>query len=183
LADHDENVLSCGHTSKFYKVAKSENVPVADNMRHNIIQDPELANSKEIKIEPKNMDESIPVTFSGDAGVKKEGFLVPNISLIRQGDTIIVNGPINAYNINISTTETITTTNIDISSIIEKVSSSSNTPVEKEKVRDLLNQLSAEISSRPIPSILENLKTKFKEYFPIASPYIQMVTSAYIQNL
>jgi len=44
-----------------------------------------------------------------------------------------------------------------------------------EKVKDSLIQLNAELSSKPIPKILENLKAKFKEYFPLASPYIQQV--------
>jgi hypothetical protein len=152
-------------------------------MSYNIIQDPQLVNSNEIKIEAKNVGETIPVTVSGDPGIKKESLLIPSISLIKQGNTFIVNGPINAYNINISANETITTTVIDISSIIEKVSLSSNSIVEKEKIKEILNQVNADLPSKPVPKIVENLKTKFKEYFQLASPYIQLVIASYLQGM
>lgn len=183
LTDHDERFLSCGHTSKLYKKEISEDLHFAENVSYNIIRDPQLANSKQIKIEAKNVGEGIPATVSGDHGIRKEILLSPNISLIKQGDTFTVNGPIIAYNINISANESSTTTIIDITSIIEKVSSSSNSEVEKEKVKDLLIQLNTELPSKPIPNILENLKAKFKEYFPLASPYIQQVIASYLQGI
>jgi hypothetical protein len=134
-------------------------------------------NSKEIKIEAKNVGEAIPVTVSGDHGIRKNGFLSPNLSFIRHG------GPINAYNVNIGANPKITTTIIDISPVIEQVFSSSHNTEEKEKVKDLLIQLNAEISSKPIPNILDSLKAKFKEYFVLASPYIQQVIALYLQGL
>jgi hypothetical protein len=47
-------------------------------------------------MEAKNVDERIPVTVSGDDGITKESFLIPDLSFLRQGETIILNGPINA---------------------------------------------------------------------------------------
>ncbi len=152
LIDYDEQVLSCGHISKLRKIAKSEDVPVVDNVSYNIIQDPQLVNSKEIKIEAKNVGETIPVTVSGDHSIRKERFLIPNLSLLRQGDIFILNGPINAYNVNIGAIETIITTTTDISAIIEAVSSSSHSVVEKEKVKDILTQLNAELPSKLVCS-------------------------------
>ena len=100
LDEYDEQILSCGHTSKSYRrVPEVENVLIsghASKSKHiirNIIEDPQLANSKEIKIEAKNVDDKISVTVSGDNGIRKEGLLDPNFSLRKEGDIFILNSP------------------------------------------------------------------------------------------
>jgi len=40
LIDHDERVLSCGHTSKLYTKAISDDLPLGDNVSYYIIRDP-----------------------------------------------------------------------------------------------------------------------------------------------
>jgi hypothetical protein len=59
----------------------------------NIIENPRLSNSKEIKIESKNADIKVPVTVSGDNGVRIEGLFDPNFSLRKEGHTYILNNP------------------------------------------------------------------------------------------
>src|SRR5207249_2559798 len=82
LDDYDENILSCGHSYRLsIRAPAVEGVPAADHAartRHltrNIIDDPPLSSSKEIRIEAKNIDDRVPVTVSGDSGVRKEGLL------------------------------------------------------------------------------------------------------------
>jgi hypothetical protein len=94
LDNSEVKVLSCGH--RLHKTAPAvENVPIADqavrskHITRNIIEDPQLASSKEIKIEARNLDDKIPVTVSGDSGVRTEGLLDPNFSLQKEGSAYI----------------------------------------------------------------------------------------------
>lgn len=58
-------------------------------------------------------------------------------------------------------------------SIIDQVNSSEHSPEEKEMIKQILEIVRKEMATKPLPGILDNIKTKFKEYFPMATPYIQ----------
>jgi hypothetical protein len=165
LDDYDENILSCGHSYRLsIRAPAAEGVPTEDyaararHLTRNIIDDPQLASSKEIRIEAKNVDDKVPVTVSGDSGVRKEGLLDLNLLFRKQGDIFIVDRPtIYADTVNIgskdpttiSTNTSVTSTHIfsrntkivNISSIIEQVSYSSHSAEEKEKIKSILEEL------------------------------------------
>jgi len=72
---------------------------------------------------------------------------------------------------------------VNISSVIEQVSYSSHSTEEKEKIKSILEELNKGLDSKPLPGILDNLKEKFKDYFPLASPFIQQIIGREISGL
>jgi hypothetical protein len=78
----DEKVLSCGHLTILTKLFEV-----------NIAEIPQLLGSIGIEITPKTSG-GVPVTVSGDSGVKVDGFLDPRFSFTRIGDKVDFNGPV-----------------------------------------------------------------------------------------
>lgn len=85
---------------------------------------------------------------------------------------------------NITSTQNISQVNspFNITTIIDKVNSSDHSPEEKEMIRQILDLFQREFAKKPLPGILDELKAKFKDWFPIASPFIQQGIALYFQG-
>jgi hypothetical protein len=68
----------------------------------------------------------------------------------------------------------------DLQRVILEVDQSSHTLFEKEEIKKILMQFANEVQSKPLGSIISNLKDKFKPYFHVASPYLQMLFSYFL---
>ena len=53
---------------------------------------------------------------------------------------------------------------------------------EKEEIKKIVMQFANEVHSKPLGSIISNLKDKFKPYFHVASPYLQMLFSYFLRT-
>ncbi len=110
----------------------------------------------------------------------------------KEGHTYILNNPtIYADTVNFGTRDTTATSiNTNVISdqtishryIIDQVNSSPYSTEKKEKIKNILEELNKELNSKPLPDIFDNLKKKFKEYFPLASPFIQQIIGLHFQG-
>ena len=70
----------------------------------------------------------------------------------------------------------------DLQRVILEVDQSSHTSFEKEEIKKIVMQFANEVHSKPLGSIISNLKDKFKPYFHVASPYLQMLFSYFLRT-
>jgi hypothetical protein len=70
----------------------------------------------------------------------------------------------------------------DLEKVILEVEQSSLSLLEKEEIKKILGEFIGEIQSKPLDSIISCLKNKFKPYFHIASPYLQMLFSYFLRT-
>ncbi|MGA8914454.1 MAG: hypothetical protein WB474_00530 [Nitrososphaeraceae archaeon] len=70
----------------------------------------------------------------------------------------------------------------DLEKVILEVEQSSRSSLEKEEIKKILREFIGEIQSKPLDSIISCLKNKFKPYFHIASPYLQMLFSYFLRT-
>lgn len=68
----------------------------------------------------------------------------------------------------------------DLQRVILEVDQSSHTLFEKEEIKKILMQFANDVQSKPLGSIISNLKDKFKPYFHVASPYLQILFSYFL---
>ena len=66
--------------------------------------------------------------------------------------------------------------------VILEVEQSSRSLLEKEEIKKILREFIGEVQSKPLDSIISCLKNKFKPYFHIASPYLQMLFSYFLRT-
>jgi hypothetical protein len=70
----------------------------------------------------------------------------------------------------------------DLEKVILEVDQSSHSLLEKEEFKKILREFIGEVQSKPLDSIISSLKDKFKPYFHIASPYLQMLFSYFLRT-
>ena len=70
----------------------------------------------------------------------------------------------------------------DLEKVILEVEQSSHSLLEKEEIKKILREFIGEVQSKPLDSIISCLKNKFKSYFHIASPYLQMLFSYFLRT-
>ena len=70
----------------------------------------------------------------------------------------------------------------DLEKVILEVEQSSRSLLEKEEIKKILREFIGEVQSKPLDSIISCLKNKFKPYFHIASPYLQMLFSYFLRT-
>ena len=70
----------------------------------------------------------------------------------------------------------------DLEKVILEVEQSSHSLLEKEEIKKILREFIGEVQSKPLDSIISYLKNKFKSYFHIASPYLQMLFSYFLRT-
>ena len=70
----------------------------------------------------------------------------------------------------------------DLEKVILEVEQSSLSLLEKEEIKKILREFIGEVQSKPLDSIISCLKNKFKSYFHIASPYLQMLFSYFLRT-
>ena len=70
----------------------------------------------------------------------------------------------------------------DLEKVILEVEQSSRSLLEKEEIKKILREFIGEVQSKPLDSIISRLKNKFKPYFHIASPYLQMLFSYFLRT-
>jgi hypothetical protein len=70
----------------------------------------------------------------------------------------------------------------DLEKIILAVEQSSHSLLEKQEIKKILREFIGEVQSKPLDSIISRLKNKFKPYFHIASPYLQMLFSYFLRT-
>ena len=66
--------------------------------------------------------------------------------------------------------------------VILEVEQSSRSLLEKEEIKKILREFIGEVQSKPLDGIISCLKNKFKPYFHIASPYLQMLFSYFLRT-
>ena len=71
----------------------------------------------------------------------------------------------------------------DLEKVTSEVDSSSHTPIKKEEIKKILMQFANEIQSKSLSCVIAKLKDKFKPYFHVASPYLQMLFSYFLRTL
>jgi hypothetical protein len=70
----------------------------------------------------------------------------------------------------------------DLEKVILEVEQSSLSLLEKEEIKKILREFIGEVQSKPLDSIISCLKNKFKPYFHIASPYLQLLFSYFLRT-
>jgi hypothetical protein len=70
----------------------------------------------------------------------------------------------------------------DLEKVILEVEQSSLALLEKDEIKKILREFIGEVQSKPLDSIISCLKNKFKPYFHIASPYLQMLFSYFLRT-
>jgi hypothetical protein len=70
----------------------------------------------------------------------------------------------------------------DLEKVILAVEQSSHSLLEKREIKKILREFIGEVQSKPLDSIISRLKNKFKPYFHIASPYLQMLFSYFLRT-
>ena len=70
----------------------------------------------------------------------------------------------------------------DLEKVILEVEQSSLSLLEKDEIKKILREFIGEVQSKPLDSIISCLKNKFKPYFHIASPYLQMLFSYFLRT-
>lgn len=70
----------------------------------------------------------------------------------------------------------------DLEKVILEVEQSSHSLLEKEEIKKILREFIGEVQSKPLDSIISCLKNKFKSYFHIANPYLQMLFSYFLRT-
>jgi Fic family protein len=70
-----------------------------------------------------------------------------------------------------------TVTLIGLEKVLSEVDQSGHTSSEKEEIKKILREFTCEIHTKSLDIIISNLKEKFKKYFDVASPYLQMLFS------
>lgn len=163
--------LSCGDNFKAIARSMHDTVHVSDS----VSAMKRLLNSLTIKVEPK-IPGSIPVTVSGDAGLKVDTFF-PTMTFNNTNGNFVLNNPkfyINSVHTEEQKTDTTVIFN-DIDNVMAQVDANNHSPLEKEEIKKMLNEFNTEIEGKPVKTVLSNIKEKFKTYFPIGSPYLQVL--------
>ena len=70
----------------------------------------------------------------------------------------------------------------DLEKVILEVEQSGLSLLEKEEIKKILREFIGEVQCKPLDSIISCLKNKFKPYFHIASPYLQMLFSYFLRT-
>lgn len=70
----------------------------------------------------------------------------------------------------------------DLAKVILAVEQSSHSLLEKEEIKKILREFIGEVQSKPLDSIISCLKNKFKPYFHIASPFLQILFSYFLRT-
>jgi hypothetical protein len=71
----------------------------------------------------------------------------------------------------------------DLQKVTSEVDLSGLAPSEKEEIKNILIQFTNEVQSKPLGCVIAKLKDKFKPYFQVASPYLQMLFSQFLRTL
>jgi hypothetical protein len=148
--EYEESVFSCGHTSKLFKRSITEGLRITEN----------------VQVTPEK-GEKIPVTVSGDTGVKIQGNLNRIDVLIEQNKPTYYN--IKITNVNASKTDisqNILQTNT-INNIVANLDQSSLSTDAKRQVHNLINEFDQE-AKLPKPDH-HKLKSILSKIFPVAT--------------
>ena len=70
----------------------------------------------------------------------------------------------------------------DLEKVLSEVDQSAHTSSEKEEIKKILSEFTSEIHTKTLDIIISNLKEKFKQYFDVASPYLQTLFSYFLQR-
>lgn len=121
--------------------------------------------------------------------LRQTGLRIDAMTFNNEGGKLVLNNPVfyvdsvhkEEINIYIITAENADIFN-DLYSVVLQVDKSSYSPLEKEEIKKILNEFTIEAQSKPLGRILSNLKDKFKPYFHLASPYLQMLFSYFLRT-
>jgi hypothetical protein len=174
----DRIFLSCGDNFKAVARSMHETVHVSDSV--SVVK--RLFNSATIKIESK-IPGSIPVTVSGDAGIKFDTSF-PNLTFHNTNGNFVLNNPTFYFN-SVRTEEHKTDNTIilnDIDNVIAQVDANNHSPQEKEEIKKMLNEFNTEIKDKPLKTVVSNLKEKFRTYFPMGSEYLKILFAHYLNT-
>lgn len=70
----------------------------------------------------------------------------------------------------------------ELEKVLSEVDQSAHTSSEKEEIKKILSEFTSEIHTKTLDIIISNLKEKFKQYFDVASPYLQTLFSYFLQR-
>jgi Fic family protein len=70
----------------------------------------------------------------------------------------------------------------NLKKVLLQVDQSAHTSSEKEEIKKILSEFTSEIHTKTLDIIISNLKEKFKQYFDVASPYLQMLFSYFLKS-
>ncbi len=97
------------------------------------------------------------------------------------GEKLVLNNPV-FYIDSVYKEENNTMMTFSRNKVILEVEQSSRSLLEKEEIKKILREFIGEVQSKPLDSIISCLKNKFKPYFHIASPYLQMLFSYFLRT-
>ena len=114
---------------------------------------------------------------------------IETMTFNNDADKLVLNNPV-FYIGSVHTEESKTTMTFpgntvifnDLEKVILEVDQSSYSLLEKEEIKKILREFIADVQSKPLDSIITRLKNKFKPYFHIASPYLQMLFSYFLRS-
>lgn len=120
---------------------------------------------------------------------RQTGLRIDAMTLDNDGNKFVLNNPVfYIESVHTEVNRAMVTNSInavifnDLQKVILEVDRSSHTLFEKEVIKKILMQFANEVQSRPLGSIISNLKDKFKPYFHVASPYLQMLFSYFLRT-
>lgn len=121
--------------------------------------------------------------------LRQTGLRIDTMTFNNDGDKLVLNNPVfyidsvhkeeNKIMITISGNTVIFK---DLEKVILEVDQSRHSLLEKEEIKKILREFIGEVQSKPLDSIISSLKDKFKPYFHIASPYLQMLFSYFLRT-
>jgi hypothetical protein len=69
----------------------------------------------------------------------------------------------------------------ELDKVILQVDKSGHSSSDKEEIKNILREFTRDIHTKTLDIIIANLKEKFKQYFDVASPYLQMLFSHFLR--
>ena len=97
------------------------------------------------------------------------------------GEKFVLNNPV-FYIDSVHKEENKTLMTFSGNTVILVVEQSSHSLLEKQEIKKILREFISEVPSKSLYSIISRLKNKFRPYFHIASPYLQMLFSYFLRT-
>jgi hypothetical protein len=69
----------------------------------------------------------------------------------------------------------------ELDKVILQVDRSEHSSSDKEEIKKILREFTRDVHTKTLDIIISNLKEKFKQYFDVASPYLQMLFSHFLR--
>jgi hypothetical protein len=121
--------------------------------------------------------------------LRQTGLRIDTLTFNNDGDKLVLNNPVfyidSVHKEENKTMITISGNTVifkDLEKVILEVEQSSHSLLEKEEIKKILREFIGEVQSKPLDSIIASLKDKFKPYFHVASPYLQMLFSYFLRT-